>query len=317
MAFKLFYYIKRFAYNELPDSFFKRNYLRLKQFERQYDQKELNFRLQYYCKLDTEFETPVEAVSIKNFKRTKGSEYYLDLKEFLHYFKSEVRFAYHFGDETDVNLFPTLIKARLIHGENANSVLFKLNKRRHFKWVDDPHTFSEKKNLLVWRGGAYRQLRRDFVQAFWNNPLCDVGQTNKPLEEFPWQKSFLSITEQLKYKFIFCPEGNDVATNLKWVMSSNSLCFMPKPRFETWFMEGLLRPGIHYVEVKGDYSDLEDKILYYSSNSKEAEEIIQNAHRHVERFKNTNLENVLCLSVLEKYVKLSGQLNASKFTDKA
>ncbi len=50
---------------------------------------------------------------------------------------------------------------------------------------------------------------------------------------------------------------------------------MPKPRFETWFMEGLLRPGIHYVEVKGDYSDLEDKILYYSSNSKEAEEIIQ------------------------------------------
>ena len=48
----------------------------------------------------------------------------------------------------------------------------------------------------------------------------------------------MPISKQLCYKFIFCIEGADTATNIKWVMSSNSLCVMPKPKYETWFMEG-------------------------------------------------------------------------------
>ena len=51
-------------------------------------------------------------------------------------------------------------------------------------------------------------------------------------------------------------EGIDVATNLKWIMSSNSLCFSPKLRYETWFMEGKLVPGVHFVEVRDDFDDL-------------------------------------------------------------
>lgn len=316
MSFKLFYYGKRFGYNALPSFYFNRKNRHLKQFEKKCNQEELNIRLDYYFKFNHSFEIPRESISIKDFKLTKGTDYYLDLKEFLHYFSPETRFAYRFGDDTNVNSFPTLIKARPIDGENAYSVLFKLNKSRHFKWVTDPYPFSKKKNLLVWRGGAYHELRRSFVQQYWNNPLCNVGQTNKPKEDVPWQKSYLPIKEQLKYKFIFCPEGNDVATSLKWVMSSNSLCLMPKPRFETWFMEGVLLPGVHYVEVNKDYSDIEDKILYYSNHVKEAEQIISNANQHVERFKNSNFEDLLCLKVLDRYTKLSGQLNALRFVKK-
>ncbi len=94
--------------------------------------------------------------------------------------------------------------------------------------------YSEKENKLVWRGGAYMPLRKRFVKLFYNHPKCNVGQTNSPSEDVPWQKPYMSLSEQLEYKFIFCPEGNDVATNLKWVMSSNSLCFMPRPTCETW-----------------------------------------------------------------------------------
>ena len=39
-------------------------------------------------------------------------------------------------------------------------------------------------------------------------------------------------------------------------MSSNSLCFMPKPKYETWFMEGKLIPNHHYVLIEDDYSNL-------------------------------------------------------------
>ncbi|RFC55888.1 glycosyl transferase family 90 [Brumimicrobium aurantiacum] len=312
---KVFYYAKRFGYNALPSLYFKRKYQKLKRFEKSFSQEEIEYRINYYNKVNQPFETSKRATSIENYKRTKGTDYFLDLKEFLHYFKLSTRFDYRFGDDTDVNSFPTLVKARPIDGNNANSVLFKLNKNRHFNWVNDNLKFTDKKDLMVWRGGAYLELRKSFVKKFYNHPLCNVKQTNRPVEDLPWQGDFLSIQEQLKYKFIFCPEGNDVATNLKWVMSSNSLCLMPKPKYETWFMEGTLKAGVHYVEVKSDYSDLEEKILYYSKNSAEAEQIISNAHAHVNRFKNENLEDLLCLKVLEKYTKLSGQFEALKFND--
>ncbi|TOQ08578.1 glycosyl transferase family 90, partial [Vibrio parahaemolyticus] len=70
-------------------------------------------------------------------------------------------------------------------------------------------------------------------------------------------------------------EGMDVATNLKWIMSSNSLCFTPKLRYETWFMEGKLKAGVHFVQVKDDFSDLDEKMDYYLEHPDKAEEIIQ------------------------------------------
>ena len=72
-------------------------------------------------------------------------------------------------------------------------------------------------------------------------------------------------------------------------------------------MEGLLEPGVHYVEIANDYKDLEEKIAYYTTHVLEAEHIIDNAHRHVSRFLDKNLEDLLCLKVLELYFERSGQ----------
>ena len=110
-----------------------------------------------------------------------------------------------------------------------------------------------------------------------------------------------------------CIEGFDVATNLKWAMSSNSLCLTTKMLYETWFMEGKLEAGKHYVQLEDDYSDLEEKILYYSKHTKEAEEIISNAHQYVSQFQNQQREDVISLLVLNKYFELSGQAPTNNF----
>jgi hypothetical protein len=310
---KALYYIRNFSYHALPESFFRKKYKRLKSIESSLDPQIIDDRLNYYFKPNEAFPIPPAAVAIQNFKRTKGTGYYFDLKEFLHYFNNETRFAWQFGDDTFVLPYPTLFKARPIIESNANSILFKLNKHRHFAFYADNTPFRSKANSLVWRGGAYGMLRRDFVRKFYNHPLCDVGQCNSPAEDVPWQKPVLSVQEQLKHKFILSLEGNDVATNLKWVMASNSLCFMPKPKYETWFMEGRLEAGKHYVEINAPYEDLEQKIEYYSSHPDEAEAIIQNAKAWTQQFRDKNLEDLLCLKVLEKYAALSGQKNSLKF----
>ena len=45
---------------------------------------------------------------------------------------------------------------------------------------------------------------------------------------------------------------NDVASGLKWMLNSDPVVFMPRPTHETWAMEGLLRPYVHYVPVEAD-----------------------------------------------------------------
>jgi len=307
------YYIKNYIYLLLPKLFFYINYKRLKSFEKSQNQCEIKKRLDYYFKLETSFEITNTIPSIKEFRKTKGSGYYFDLKEFFYYFKPNTKFSYHFGDETHVNTYPTLFKARPINGDNDNSILFKLNKSRHFTWAKDTYRFEEKKSLLVWRGGAYRSKRRKFITQYWDHAICDVGQTNSPPEDYPWQKKKLSIKEQLAYKYILSLEGNDVATNLKWILSSNSLCIMPEPEFETWFMEGKLVAGIHYVKLDKNYSNLEDQIQYYDKNPEKAKRIIEQANKFALQFQNKDLEDLLCLKVLERYCILSGQNNALKF----
>lgn len=308
-----YYYAKNFGKNAMPSFYFRRKFRKLQAYRAQCDQDYLQRRLDYYLKLDSGFELPPDAVTVKNFKRTKGTGYYLDLKEFLHYFSPDTKFAYHFGDELHVNPHPTLFKARPLNAKNSNSVLFKLNKRRHFRWVKDSRSFEEKKDMVVWRGRSHQKQRRDFVEKFYKKPGFDVGLTDNKHGEESYMKDFMDIKTQLEHKFIACIEGYDVATNLKWAMSSNSLCIMPKPTCETWFMEGTLEAGKHYVEVRDDFSDMEEKMHHYIENPKEAKEILEHAHAHVAQFKNRQREDVLCFMVLEKYAQLSGQGHFLRF----
>lgn len=287
----------------MPKVIYKKNldkvYKKLSKKQRKY----IDSRVDYYNKRNTPFSIPKEAKTISKYiKKEKAKTYFFDLFEYLKHFDNSNKISYLFGDITEVPNEPAIVKSRPIKGDNQNSILMKLNKVRHFIFVDDKLKFSEKKDMAVWRGKCYRKHRQKFVKLYYNSPLCNIGQTNtKGKVDVPWQKEKLSITEQLEYKFIVAIEGNDVASNLKWAMSSNSLVLMAKPTYETWFMEGKLKAGKHYVKVKSDYSDLEEKIKYYSKHTDEAEKIIKNAHKHVAQFKDTKMESIISYKVLQKF----------------
>ncbi|MCG9229541.1 lipopolysaccharide A protein [Vibrio diabolicus] len=266
-------------------------------------------RVNYYNKCETPFSVDSREQSystIDTFKKTKGWTYFFDLRQVVRYFPSSFAFNYINGDVTHIPNVPSFIKSRPIFGNNQNSVVLKLNQVRHFKFIDDPVRYQDKKDMVAWRGVGFQPHRKKVIHAFYNHPQCNIGQT-RPVEGKPWEKGFMSIEEQLQYKFLLCIEGNDVATNLKWAMSSNSLVIMSKPKYETWFMEGKLEAGVHYVEVKDDYSDLPEKMDYYLANEQEALAIIENAHQWVEQFKDKRKERLISLMVADKYFALSQQ----------
>ncbi|MEL7981111.1 glycosyl transferase family 90 [Vreelandella titanicae] len=308
---KLGFYAQHTVHRLIPSTFLQRqrlNLLRsLKRLSKE-EQQQLLLRVNYCNQLEKNVELPEEAISLSSFKREKSGTYYLDLLSVLRYFPPELRFCHRFGDVTTVPDAPTLVKSRPINDHNQNSVLLKLNRVRHYYTVKDPHRYDDKLDLVVWRGSCHQEHRRQFIRDFYDHPLCNVGDIHKNAQGQPWHSQFMSVLEQLKYKFVLSIEGKDVATNLKWIMASNSLCFMRQPRFETWFMEGTLLPDYHYVQLKDDYSDLEEKVTYYLENPAAAKKIIGNANRYFAQFMNTDKERLMGLLVMQKYFERTHQL---------
>lgn len=248
---------------------------------------------------------------LSGFRRdTFHTAYYLDQREITRWFAPALRWNFLPGDVYFTPGAPTVVKSRLLAGDNRNAVLLKLDKLRHFLFVDDRTPFAAKDDRVVFRGKIRQsRLRTAFMRRFHGNSFVDcgvVGRNEGCPEE--WMTEKMTLRDHLRYKFIMAIEGNDVASNLKWVMSSNSIAVMPRPTCETWFMEGTLRPDYHYIEVRDDFSDLEEKLRHYATHTAEAEAIVRHAHEFVAQFRDERRELLIALLVMQKYFKLSRQL---------
>ncbi|MBL7003777.1 MAG: lipopolysaccharide biosynthesis protein [Gammaproteobacteria bacterium] len=306
---KFAYYLKGHSKRLYPKFLLKLNLDKLQKSIKDFDEQKMYDRLDYYHQVNSSFGLDDSVHRIKDIG-SKHGVYSLDLMEYTRFFPQEYKLSYLFGDITHVPSVPAVTKSRPI-GDNDNSILMKFDKVRHFYMVKNDIKFQEKKNALIWRGAVCQPHRIKFMEEFFNKSnLINAGDFNKGANSInnAWKVPFTSIQDQLEYKFILSIEGNDVATSTKWIMSSNSLLFMTKPKFETWLMEGKLTPNFHYVLVNDDYSNLEEKINYYIENANEAEEIISNANSYMDQFKNAKSEDWLHLKILERYFKLSGQM---------
>lgn len=258
-------------------------------------------RVAYYCAKSRNWED--SQAMIKHLKKARTPKsYYFDTYEYARFFDGEEPIDFVFGDVIHIPERPSIVKSRPIVEGNENSILLNLDKVRHFVWVENDQSFSEKKAMLIGRGAVYQQNRIDFYEKYFHHPWCDLGQTNQRGGNALWQKPKMNLAQHLDYKFILSLQGNDVATNLKWIMSSNSIAVMPNPTVETWFMEGKLVGGVHYIEIKPDFSDVEDKLRFYIENEDECMKIIENAHLHCQQFFQQEVEDLCSLLVLKKYL---------------
>jgi hypothetical protein len=302
---KLKYYLSNGLLAALPSLFFRLSANILLSQKHKYDEDSLKERVDYYCKINSQRPLSTQdTTQVKNFKKTGGSAYYYDLLKVIKCFPKHSRFKYINGDVINVPDEPSFLKSRPIAGNNNNSVLLKLNAVRHYLFIEGDKPYEEKKDLLVWRGTGFRPNRRTLLSKHFYNDRCNVGRVDtqdKDPEQLSYVTPPMTISEQLEYKFILSLEGMDVATNLKWIMSSNSLCFTPKLVYETWFMEGKLKAGVHFVEVQDDFSDLNEKMDYYLANPQDAKKIISNANQWVKQFKDRKKERLISLLVAQKY----------------
>ncbi|MER9307268.1 glycosyl transferase family 90 [Mesorhizobium sp. M0496] len=302
---KVYYYARNVARDVVPQALFRRQLAdRLK--KARLSDEAVRRRLNYYNKLHDAFTPSPAAVRIDKLPSTP-TMYYYDLREFARYFDPALLVDVKFGDVIKVPKVPTLVKDRPICADDSNAVIMKFNKFRHFHMPADATAFADKRPAVVWRGDLNNPKRTRFIDAVRDLPFCDAG-SHKPNAPAEYAKPFLSVSQQQRYRYIVSIEGNDVATNLKWILNSNSLCLMPPPTYETWFAEKQLEAGVHYVPLDPDFADVADKVRYFEQHPAEAQRIIAAANAYCRQFSNEQDEQAISLLVIYKYFVLSGQI---------
>jgi len=300
------YYARNVARDAVPQVLFRRRLDALLAGAEREDRAALADRVNYYHQLngpirETTFDATIGSIPMKS------SYYYYDLKEHARYFPRSFGLRFAFGDKTEAPARPSFVKSRPIGPGSENAILMKLDKFRHFHLPPDRTAFRDKLPTAVWRGEPNNPLRHALVARHAGHPQVDALFASRKARG-PTAPLHRTEVDQMRHRYILSVEGVDVATNLKWIMASNSVCLMPAPIYETWFMEGRLRAGTHYGEVRRDFADVAERIAYFEAHPEEAQRIVANAQAHVRQFLDERRERLISLLVMAKYFVLTGQM---------
>lgn len=214
--------------------------------------------------------------------------------------------------QADMRIFSLAKSRKIVDVRNRTVSVVPVNVGRHFKWVRhalfDRWTYDSKLPVALWRGvstsGCWNmhsdsianraECARRNLATRWslhNSSKVDIGITKlvqvSPDSEMKLKillKKSMTVRSMLKYRYLVSVEGNDVATNLKWALASNSVVFMPEPTRESFILESNLQPWVHYVPLRHDTEDLERKVDYCEENKLHCRQISKAATEYMKYF---------------------------------
>jgi Glycosyl transferase family 90 len=209
-------------------------------------------------------------------------------------------------------------------------IIWLLNINRHFKYSWDVRRYdipwNDKRDAAIFRGlltgleydpdasdeeNCHNLIRCRLVYETADSKIVDAKITST-FDKVPEMFNGVNLTgdsllkeEMLTYKGFIILEGNDVSSGLKWAMVSNSVVLMPRPRFTSWAMEELLEPWVHFIPIRSDLSDVEEKVQWMLDHQAEAQRISHRAslwvldlYYHPDAMKDNRLINQ---AVLRRY----------------
>jgi len=262
-----------------------------------------------YCKY------VVHLPRIRNIRILPFYKEYKNLHSLMNFFQpadklginnKATRFPMYYGEAGDIGGIPCLRKSR--GSDDSTSVIYNFRTLRLtspcFTAMKNDIPWGQKKDNVIWRGATTGQEQRvQFVEKYFDT--YDVGFATikqKPhLQHL--KKKKVSIKDQLRYKFIVSLEGNDVASNLRWVLSSNSVPIMTRPYWQSWIMEEKLQPNVHYLELNEDLSNLEELLNWAQDNDEACNQIAQNGKKYMSQFLDPGNDLPVQKMVLDEYAK--------------
>ncbi|MGL1887005.1 MAG: glycosyl transferase family 90 [Reichenbachiella sp.] len=263
----------------------------------------------WYCK------HIVHLPRIKNIRVLPYYKAYKHLHSLMNFFipfdklglkSNDFQYPMYYGEVEYTDGIPCIRKSR--RGNDDISVIYNFRSLRLTSPCEtvQKHDISwkDKKENAVWRGATTGvEQRASFVERYFDKYDVGFATTKQKQHLQHLKRSKISIQRQLEYKYIISLEGNDVASNLRWVLASNSIPIMPKPFWQSWIMEDKLEPFVHYLELKDDLSNLEELIDWAKNNDKECEQIALNGKLFMSQFLDEENDIPVQKLLLEEYAK--------------
>lgn len=193
----------------------------------------------------------------------------------------------------------------------------------------DECPWSEKTEKLFWRGTPWdgkhfdmytfenwTQIPRGHLvhESLQHPELIDAGFSEYPFsckkqdparcEREMGKISFLSWSDVLRYKYHLAIDGVTCSfPATQWKLLSGCLTFK-QDSDDIMYFYGEMKPWVHYVPVKNDLSDLQEKIQWARSHDGEAKAISENARQFA--LDHLMPEQILlyCYKTLVKYASL-------------
>jgi mannosyltransferase OCH1-like enzyme len=240
--------------------------------------------------------------------------YNFDKKSILMY-----KDGYHL-DKCDDNKF------LLSHNRYINNKKIILTMLKNYSTIDkslkhdDRIEFVNKKDILVFRGSTTGLEENSFlcsqrykiISKNINNKNFDIGfnklvQTDRIdkmyLDEInTYVKSFLTHEEILNYKFVLCIPGNDYSSIFRFILNSNSCPLHTYPlKYSSYYNYDKLLPWVHFVPIKEDGSDLEEKYDWCLKNLSKCNDIAKNGKQFMKNYLDEEIENEIKKRFVELY----------------
>lgn len=172
------------------------------------------------------------------------------------------------------------------------------------------YSWNKKIKKAFWRGGATHQnfgfidLYKDcsrfklIMESRKNPHILDalftrVHSSNKNVQKAltKFLGKHIPIKEHLKYAYQVQIDGYTAAwARMYWELFCNSVMLKQESDNIQWYYAPL-QPYVHYIPLKNDVSDIEEKVIWARNNDNQVQAIIKNANNFAQE--NLGYENIL------------------------
>ena len=138
-------------------------------------------------------------------------------------------------------------------------------------WIGNASTNAMRRKLV--KIGAENE-NFEFIPMRWFSHSEDTSEVEK-LKRVN-ATTYVSLPDHTKYKYLIDVPGIGYSARVKLLLFSGRPLFYVARQDEEFYMKDL-KPFVHYIPVKGDLSDLEEKYQWAEEHYDEAQQIARNA----------------------------------------
>lgn len=191
--------------------------------------------------------------------------------------------------EEEENVYPILHKYHYVLGQNVKSDMyytiampdryyFCLNRYNLYRSIHKGINYESKKSKIVYAGNE-RGSKFNFITR------KDINKSQREyFKEFAIGKEYIETgnidrNEMINYKYILDIDGNASTWDATaWKLNSGSVILKTESSWVQWFFDKY-KPWVHYIPIKEDFEDIENKYKWCEENVEECKKIVKNSKK--------------------------------------